>query len=104
MSAQEHSISELKKMIKIGPPWLTRFERARVIGVRALQISMGAPVLIDTEQEPQHVREDPVLLAKKELEAGVLPMTIIRYTRRGDVQPIPLKWLVELDKLRLRIH
>ncbi|KSW12695.1 DNA-directed RNA polymerase subunit K [Pyrodictium occultum] len=87
--------------MKIGPPWLTRFERARVIGVRALQISMGAPVLIDLESEPEHVRESPVLIAKKEVEAGILPLTIIRYTRRGDAQAIPLKWLVELDKLRV---
>lgn len=94
------SIEELKKIIRIGPPWLTRFERARVIGARALQISMGAPVLVDVSKLPPHVREDPVLLAKAELEAGVLPMTIVRYTRGGDAQPIPVKWLVELDKLR----
>jgi hypothetical protein len=33
--------------IEIGPPKLTRFERARVVGARALQVSMGAPVLLD---------------------------------------------------------
>ncbi len=97
---EELSIEELKKKIEIGPPWLTRFERARVIGARALQISMGAPVLIDTSSLPKHVREDPVLLAKAELEAEALPMTIVRYTRGGKVQPIPLKWLLILDKLR----
>ncbi|ABM80765.1 DNA-directed RNA polymerase subunit K [Hyperthermus butylicus] len=102
MTTEEYNIEELKARIKIGPPWLTRFERARVIGVRALQISMGAPVLIDVEKLPRHVREDPVLIAKKELEIGVLPMTIVRYTRRGDVQPIPLKWLVVLDRLRVK--
>ena len=96
------NIAELKKSIKIGPPWLTRFERARVIGARALQISMGAPVLIDVNKLPKVAREDPVLLAKAELEAGILPMTIIRYTRGGNVQAIPLKWLLELDKLRPR--
>jgi DNA-directed RNA polymerase I, II, and III subunit RPABC2/DNA-directed RNA polymerase subunit K len=96
------NVEELKSKIKIGPPWLTRFERARVIGVRALQISMGAPALIDVEKLPPQEREDPVLIAKRELEAGVLPITIIRYTRKGDVQAIPLKWLVELDKLRVK--
>jgi DNA-directed RNA polymerase subunit K/omega len=102
MAQQAVNVEELKKKIRIGPPWLTRFERARVVGVRALQISMGAPVLIDVEKLPPREREDPVLIAKRELEAGVLPITIIRYTRRGDVQAIPLKWLVELDKLRVK--
>jgi len=102
MTQQTVDVEELKKKIRIGPPWLTRFERARVVGVRALQISMGAPVLIDVEKLPPHEREDPILIAKRELEAGVLPITIIRYTRRGDVQAIPLKWLVELDKLRVK--
>ncbi len=100
MGEEVLSVEELKKKIEIGPPWLTRFERARVIGARALQISMGAPVLIDAEALPRNVREDPVLLAKAEFEAGVLPMTIVRYTRSGRIQAIPLKWLLVLDKKR----
>ncbi len=102
--AEEASPSEIKKRIRIGPPWLTRYERARVIGARALQIAMGAPVLVNVEELPLHVRDDPVLLAKEELSKGLLPMTIIRYTKRGDVQAIPVKWLVELDRLRPRIN
>jgi DNA-directed RNA polymerase subunit K/omega len=101
MSETHENIEEIKKKIEIGPAWLTRFERARVIGARALQITMGAPVLIDTSKLPRHVREDPVLLAKAEFEAGILPITIVRYTRGGRVQPIPLKWLLVLDKLRV---
>ncbi len=84
--------------IRIGPRKLTRFEIARIIGARALQISMGAPPLIDPSTLPENVREDPVLLAKAELEAGVLPITIVRYTRRGDVQLIPVQWLLEETK------
>jgi DNA-directed RNA polymerase I, II, and III subunit RPABC2/DNA-directed RNA polymerase subunit K len=95
---------ELKRKIRIGPPWLTRYERARVVGARALQIAMGAPVLVNVEELPENVRSDPVLLAKEELVRGILPMTIIRYTKRGDVQAIPVRWLVELDKLRPRIN
>ncbi|NPA05344.1 MAG: DNA-directed RNA polymerase subunit K [Crenarchaeota archaeon] len=81
--------------VKIGPPRLTRFERARVIGARALQISMGAPPLIDVETLPPDVREDPVRIAKYELEAGILPMTIVRYKRGGEIQLIPIQWLVK---------
>ena len=84
--------------IKIGPPRLTRFERARIIGARALQLSMGAPPLIDVSKLPPHVREDPVLIAQRELEAGVLPVTVLRYTRSGKVQLIPLQWLLEGTK------
>ena len=84
--------------IKIGPARLTRFERAWIIGARALQLSMGAPPLIDVSKLPARVREDPVLLAQRELEAGVLPITILRYTRSGKVQLIPLQWLLEGTK------
>ena len=108
MAAEERrgsaGVDELKSRIKIGPPWLTRFERARVVGARALQITMGAPILVPVEELPPDAREDPVRIAKIELERGLLPMTIIRYTRSGKVQAIPVAWLVELDKRRPRIH
>ena len=104
MAEQKQGIEELKKKIRVGPPWLTRFERARVVGARALQISMGAPILVNPDELPPRAREDPVLIAKAELERGLIPMTIIRYTKRGEVQAIPVSWLVELDKLRPRIH
>lgn len=50
----------------------TKYERARIIGARALQISMSAPVLIKTDLQ------DPVAIAEKELEEGVLPITVRR--------------------------
>ena len=84
--------------MKIGPARLTRFERARIIGARALQLSMGAPPLIDVSKLPAHVREDPILIAQYELEAGVLPITVLRYTRSGKAQLIPIQWLLEGTK------
>ena len=53
---------------------LTRYEKARLIGARALQISMGAPPLIRVTKD----MIDPIEIALKELEAGVLPMTVRR--------------------------
>ena len=50
----------------------TKYERARIIGARALQISMSAPVLIKTDLQ------DPVAIAEKELEEGMLPITVRR--------------------------
>lgn len=52
----------------------TRFERARIIGARALQISMGAPLLL--EVPPDHV--DPIDIAELEFDKGVLPITVKR--------------------------
>lgn len=50
----------------------TRYELARIIGARALQISLGAPVLIDVE------RGEPIDIAMMELEKGVIPITVKR--------------------------
>lgn len=52
----------------------TRFERARIIGARALQIAMGAPILIKVPAE----LVDPVELAELEFEKGVIPITVRR--------------------------
>ncbi|RMF89477.1 MAG: DNA-directed RNA polymerase subunit K [Methanobacteriota archaeon] len=53
---------------------LTRFEKAKIVGARALQISMGAPILIKV---PDDII-DPIDIAIKELEAGVVPITVRR--------------------------
>jgi DNA-directed RNA polymerase subunit K len=52
----------------------TRFERARILGARALQVSLGAPILIDVL--PQMV--DPVEIAELEFAAGRIPITVRR--------------------------
>ena len=49
-----------------------RYEKARIIGARALQVAYGAPVLIDSEQT------QPILIAAEEYDAGVLPFTVRR--------------------------
>jgi DNA-directed RNA polymerase subunit K len=49
-----------------------RYEKARILGARALQVSYGAPVLIETEQS------EPILVAAEEYDAGVLPFTVRR--------------------------
>jgi DNA-directed RNA polymerase subunit K len=53
----------------------TRFERARIVGARSLQIAMGAPVLVEDDG-----RLDPLSVAIKESEAGVIPITVKRKT------------------------
>lgn len=63
---------------------LTKYERARLIGARALQIAMGAPLLLKlTEKDFEKINYSPIALAKMEMEAGILPITIKR--------PLPIK-------------
>ncbi|MDD2837098.1 MAG: DNA-directed RNA polymerase subunit K [Methanothrix sp.] len=50
----------------------TRYERARIVGARALQVFMGAPVLIDTGNT------DPLEIALEEMKLGVIPITVKR--------------------------
>ncbi len=50
---------------------MTRFEKARIISTRSLQIAMGAPPLIDEE-----AGMDPIGTARKEFEEGVVPLTV----------------------------
>ena len=54
----------------------TRFERARIIGARALQISLGAPILVDVADETI----DPIEIAIIEYDKRVIPMTVKRET------------------------
>jgi DNA-directed RNA polymerase subunit K len=49
-----------------------RYEKARILGARALQVSYGAPVLVETEQT------EPILIAAEEYDAGALPFTVRR--------------------------
>ncbi|EQB72112.1 MAG: DNA-directed RNA polymerase subunit K [Thermoplasmatales archaeon A-plasma] len=58
----------------------TKFEKARIIGARALQISMGAPVIIDI---PPHIM-DPVDIAIMEFDNNVIPITIKRENEKQD--------------------
>ncbi|MCW4006556.1 MAG: DNA-directed RNA polymerase subunit K [Candidatus Bathyarchaeota archaeon] len=75
--------------VEVGPPKVTRFEKARIIGARSLQISMGAPILTDVDDS----LSSPIDIAIKELESEILPMTIRRTLPDGTFQDIPLKWL-----------
>ena len=50
----------------------TKYERARIIGARALQVAMGAPILIKRDST------DPISIARKEFESAVLPISVKR--------------------------
>ncbi|MEB2837128.1 MAG: DNA-directed RNA polymerase subunit K [Desulfurococcales archaeon] len=82
--------------IRIGPPMLTKYERAKLIGARALQIYHGAPPLVDIEVVGSL---DPIDIARYEVDNGILPVTIYRYQKgTGRGQAIPLKVLLEVER------
>ncbi len=75
-----------KGKIRVGPPTLTRFEKARILGARALQLSLGAPPFISIPKEVATSLD----LAYTELEKRVIPITIKRVLPNGDFQNIPI--------------
>lgn len=77
-----------KGKILIGPPTLTRFEKARIMGARALQLSLGAPPFI-TIPETARTSLD---IAMEELEKRVIPIVIRRVLPNGDYQNIPIDY------------
>ena len=85
---EQHEAIELTSDGKIlmGPPTLTRFEKARIMGARALQLSLGAPPFIDIPVNAATSLD----ISMKELEERVIPITIRRVLPNGDYQNIPL--------------
>ena len=72
--------------IVTGPPTLTRFERARIMGARALQLSLGAPIFIEIPKNATSSLE----IAMEELKQRVIPIVIKRTLPNGDYQHLPI--------------
>ena len=64
------------------PAFMTKYEKARIIGTRALQISKNAPVLVDLGKDDI----DPILIAEKELAEKKIPFVIRRYLPDGSYE------------------
>ena len=89
MDFEAREITPQDSQVLIGPPTLTRFERARIIGSRSLQLSLGAPILIDSSKK----FNDTISIAIAELDLKVLPISIRRVLPNGLYQDIPIDWL-----------
>ena len=83
---EQIEITNKDDQIVIGPPMLTRFEKARIMGARALQLSLGAPVFIEIPKNATTSLE----IAMEELKQRVIPIVIKRTLPNGDYQNIPL--------------
>ncbi|OQR73012.1 DNA-directed RNA polymerases I [Tropilaelaps mercedesae] len=77
---------------RITTQYMTKYERARVLGTRALQIAMGAPVMVELEGET-----DPLQIAKKELKVRKIPITIRRYLPDGSFEDWGIDELIITD-------
>jgi len=90
-TVEEHEPVEIpceKGKITIGPPTLTRFEKARIMGARALQLSLGAPPFIPIPKTARISLD----ISMEELEQRVIPITIRRVLPNGDYQNIPIDY------------
>ncbi len=66
---------------RVTRPWMTKYERTRIIGTRATQIAMGATPTVECADET-----DPLRIAEKELKAFRVPLVIRRYLPDGSFE------------------
>ena len=81
---------DAEKKIKIGSIFITRYERSRIIGARALQLAFQASPFTEIPKG----MNDPLEIASYELEKKMLPITIRRHLPDGTSQDVPVKWLI----------
>ncbi|KAK9082631.1 hypothetical protein Scep_029102 [Stephania cephalantha] len=78
--------------------FMTKYERARILGTRALQISMNAPVMVELEGE-----SDPLEIAMKELRERKIPFTIRRYLPDGSYEDWGVDELIVEDTWKRQV-
>lgn len=77
---------------RITTPYMTKYERARVLGTRALQIAMCAPLMVEPDGET-----DPLQIAMRELKEKKIPMIIRRYLPDGSFEDWSIEELILTD-------
>ncbi len=83
-----HSDNITPKDERKGSPFLTKYEKAKVLGVRAAQLGKNAPCMVDP-RGAHNVLE----IAKMELAAGVLPLVLQRHLPNGKIEEWPVSEL-----------
>ncbi len=72
----------------------SKYERARILGARALQISMDAPIILKMKSEDlENINFDPLRIAEQELDSGILPISVNR--------PMPEKKKKNIEKIKI---
>lgn len=80
------------KSNRITTRYMTKYERARVLGTRALQIAMCAPLMVELEGET-----DPLQIAMKELKQRKIPIIIRRYLPDNSYEDWGIDELIIID-------
>ncbi|KAJ3706653.1 hypothetical protein LUZ61_010358 [Rhynchospora tenuis] len=91
---QQEPVVQVRKTSK----YMTKYERARILGTRALQISMNAPVMVELEGET-----DPLEIAMKELRQRKIPFTIRRYLPDGSYEDWGVDELIVEDSWKRQV-
>ncbi|KAJ2948565.1 hypothetical protein O0L34_g7818 [Tuta absoluta] len=88
----EQASGDVEKAKRITTRYMTKYERARVLGTRALQIAMCAPVMVELEGEA-----DPLQIAMKELKQRKIPIMIRRYLPDNSYENWSIEELIICD-------
>lgn len=75
---------------RVCSPFITKYEKSRILGTRALQISRNAPIFVELEAH----ETDPLEIAKKELREKRIPYLIRRYLPDGSYEDWPITELI----------
>lgn len=102
MRLSERIVDYLKSIgLKTKPYRLTRYEKARIVAARALQLSLGAVPLINVRD----LQRNPVVISMEELKRGLLPITVVRRLPTGETELVPVNKLIEAERrLFGRLH
>ncbi|KAI3981431.1 hypothetical protein MKX01_028081 [Papaver californicum] len=98
IEGEEKEEAEPVKKDRNTSKFMTKYERARILGTRALQISMNAPVMVELEGET-----DPLEIAMKELRARKIPFTIRRYLPDGSYEDWGVDELIVEDSWKRQV-
>ena len=98
IETEENEDLEKKEGARKTSKFMTKYERARILGTRALQISMNAPVMVELEGET-----DPLEIAMKELRERKIPFTIRRYLPDGSYEDWGVDELIVEDSWKRQV-
>ncbi|KAI8052686.1 RNA polymerase, subunit omega/K/RPB6 [Thamnidium elegans] len=74
---------------RITTPYMTKYEKARILGTRALQISLSAPVMIEIDGET-----DALAIANRELREKKIPLIVRRFMPDGTYEDWKVRNLI----------
>ncbi|KAL9234438.1 hypothetical protein vseg_009310 [Gypsophila vaccaria] len=98
VDGEERDAEGKEKQQRKTTKYMTKYERARILGTRALQISMNAPVMVELDGET-----DPLEIAMKELRERKIPFTIRRYLPDGSFEDWGVDELIVEDSWKRQV-